>query len=105
MNHLKLNSELVMLGFFQVEMLLHGYCQGLLSRDGVQEMLSIGKTRFFAILKEYPQDPEPFSIAYERHTLGQPLLAPHHETLSCQFRKLARNWAESDLSLTAGTSS
>lgn len=55
----------------QVKMLLHGYCQGLLSRDEIQEMLSIGKTRFFAILKEYRQDPEAFSIAYERHTPGR----------------------------------
>jgi hypothetical protein len=33
--------------------------------------LSIGKTRFFALLKEYRQDPEAFSIAYERHTSGR----------------------------------
>ena len=55
----------------QVKMLLHGYCQGLLSRDEIQKMLCIGKTRFFAILKEYRQDPEAFSIAYERHTPGR----------------------------------
>jgi hypothetical protein len=55
----------------QVKMLLHGYCQGLLSRDEIQEMLSIGKTRFFAILKEYRQDPEAFSITYKRRTPGR----------------------------------
>jgi hypothetical protein len=34
-------------------------------------MLGIGKTRFFALLKEYQQDPEAFSVAYERHTPGR----------------------------------
>lgn len=31
-------------------------------------MLSIGKTRFFALLKQYRQDPETFSLSYERAT-------------------------------------
>ena len=52
----------------QVKVLLNGYCQGLLVRAEIQEMLGIGKTRFFALLKEYQKDPEAFSVAYERHT-------------------------------------
>jgi hypothetical protein len=52
----------------QVRVLLRGYCQGLLERPEIQEMLVIGKTRFFALLKEYRQSPEAFSLAYERHT-------------------------------------
>ena len=55
----------------QVRVLLKGYCQGLLRRAEVQEMLEIGKTRFFALLKEYRTDPEAFSIAYERPTPGR----------------------------------
>jgi len=55
----------------QVQVLLRGYCQGVLARAEVQEMLGIGKTRFFALLKEYRQDSEAFSIAYERHTPGR----------------------------------
>jgi hypothetical protein len=55
----------------QVKVLLNGYCQGLLGRSEVQEMLEIGKTRFFALLTEYRQDPEAFSVAYERHTAGR----------------------------------
>jgi hypothetical protein len=55
----------------QVRVLLNGYCQGLLARAEIQEMLGIGKTRFFALLKEYQQDPEAFSVAYERHTPGR----------------------------------
>jgi len=55
----------------QVRMLLKGYCQGLLERANIQEMLGIGKTRFFALLKEYRQDPVAFSVAYERSTPGR----------------------------------
>ena len=52
----------------QVKVLLQGYCQGTMSRAEVEEMLHIGKTRFFALLKEYQQGPVTFSITYERAT-------------------------------------
>jgi transposase len=52
----------------QVKVLLQGYCQRLLARAEIQEMLGISKSRFFALLKEYRKDPEAFSIAYERHS-------------------------------------
>jgi len=39
-----------------------------MSRVEVEEMLNIGKTRFFALLKEYRQSPATFAIAYERDT-------------------------------------
>lgn len=54
----------------QVKVLLQGYCQGNLSRCDVEEMLGIGKTRFFALLKAYRQDPVAFSIDYQRATPG-----------------------------------
>ena len=52
----------------QVKVLLQGYCQGKMKRTEVQEMLGIGKSRFFVLLKEYRQNPDNFSIAYERLT-------------------------------------
>jgi transposase len=55
----------------QVKVLFQGYCQGNLSRPEVQEMLGIGKTRFFALLKAYRQDPHAFTIAYQRSTQGR----------------------------------
>ena len=55
----------------QVKVLFQGYCQGNLSRPDVEEMLGIGKTRFFALLKTYHQDPDAFSIAYQRSTQGR----------------------------------
>ena len=52
----------------QVKVLFQGYCQGPLSRADVQELLGIAKSRFFALLKAYRQDPERFTIAYQRST-------------------------------------
>ena len=55
----------------QVKVLFQGYCQGNLSRSDVEEMLGIGKTRFFTHLKTYRRDPGAFSIAYQRSTRGR----------------------------------
>jgi hypothetical protein len=55
----------------QVKILLQGYCHGNLSRSEVEEMLAIGKTRFFALLKSYRHDPDMFSIDYQRSTQGR----------------------------------
>jgi ribosomal protein S17 len=55
----------------QVKVLFQGYCQGNFSRSDVEEMLGIGKTRFFALLKAYRQAPETFSINYHRSTSGR----------------------------------
>ena len=52
----------------QIKVLLQGYCQGNIARTDLQELLGIGKTRFFALLKAYRHDPEAFSIAYQRET-------------------------------------
>jgi hypothetical protein len=52
----------------QVKVLLQGYCQGTMTRLEVEEMLKIGKTRFFALLNEYRLSPETFSLVYERDT-------------------------------------
>lgn len=50
----------------QVKALLKGYCQGILDRAVIEEVLEIGRSRFFALLKEYRHDPDTFSIAYQR---------------------------------------
>jgi hypothetical protein len=50
----------------QVKVLFQGYCQGQLARTDLQDLLGIGKSRFFALLKAYRQDPEGFTIAYRR---------------------------------------
>lgn len=52
----------------QVRVLLQGYCQGQLRRTDVQDLLGVGRSRFFALLKVYRQDPEGFTVAYQRQT-------------------------------------
>jgi hypothetical protein len=51
-----------------VRNLLRGYAEGLLDRGEVEELLGIGKTQFFALLKLYRRDPEKFSLFYQRRT-------------------------------------
>jgi hypothetical protein len=55
----------------QVKVLFQGYLQGQLTRAALEELLEINKTRFFALLKAYRQDPQAFSIAYQRSTKGR----------------------------------
>ncbi|MDI6768279.1 MAG: hypothetical protein QMD04_01225, partial [Anaerolineales bacterium] len=52
----------------QIKVLLRGYCQGLINRADIQAVLGIGKTRFFALLKVYQQDPNALSLVYQRTT-------------------------------------
>lgn len=50
----------------QVKELLKAYEAGHLSRAEIETTLEIGKTRFFALLKQYREGPGAFSIAYQR---------------------------------------
>jgi len=52
----------------QIKFLFRAYSQCLLARTQVQEILGVGKTRFFALLKQYRQDPGAFSVCYTRAT-------------------------------------
>ena len=52
----------------QVKALLKGYYQGTLDRSAVEEILGIGKTSFFALLRQYRFDPDKFSLSYQRTT-------------------------------------
>lgn len=50
----------------QVKALLKGYLEKNLERREVEEVLGIGKARFFSLLREYRDDPEGFSVEYRR---------------------------------------
>jgi transposase len=52
----------------QVKLLLQRYTEGEFSRAEIEEVLGIGKTRFFGLLKAYRDEPKAFSIEYERRT-------------------------------------
>jgi transposase len=61
----------------QIRLLYRRYCEGMMSRTEIEEILGIGKTRFFALLKAYRQNPEDFSITYIRN--GSPKLSEQAE--------------------------
>ena len=61
----------------QVRVLFQAYCQGQLRRADLQELLGVGKSRFFALLKAYRRDPERFTVAYQRQTPSR--LSPRAE--------------------------
>ncbi len=50
----------------QVKALLKGYDEGSLDRLAIEEMLEIGRSRFFALLRQYREDRDDFSITYHR---------------------------------------
>ena len=50
----------------QVKDLMQRYINKELSRDHIQQILRIGRRRFFKLLKEYRQNPDQFSIQYSR---------------------------------------
>jgi transposase len=50
----------------QVKFLLHAYLEGRARSAEVQEMLGVGRSRFFDLLQEYRRDAEGFTIAYGR---------------------------------------
>jgi hypothetical protein len=55
----------------QVKVLFQCYTKGSITRDELEKILQINKTRFFAMLKEYRRDPAGFSIAYKRATVAR----------------------------------
>ena len=52
----------------QVKLVLQHYSEGRMTRKEIEEILGIGKTRFFALLKQYRKMPDSFSMGYERST-------------------------------------
>ena len=50
----------------QIKELIERYLKNEIERKYIQEVLSIGKTRFFALIKDYRKNPNEFSIQYRR---------------------------------------
>lgn len=55
----------------QIKILLSSYEAGHISRREIESTLGIHKTRFFALIKRFCQDPDSFSIDYRRHSPGR----------------------------------
>ena len=62
----------------QIKLLFQSYCQGQVSRADLQEMIGIGKSHFFVLLKAYQDNPDRFTIAYQRKTHAR--ISPAAET-------------------------
>jgi len=54
----------------QVKELIERYLRKEIERKYIQEVLGIGKTRFFSLIKAYRQNPDEFSIQYTRKENG-----------------------------------
>ena len=52
----------------QVKELIERYLRKEIPRDYIQEILGIGKTRFFALVSRFREDPCAFSIQYTRRS-------------------------------------
>jgi len=63
----------------QVKELLERYSKREIERKYIQEILGIGKSRFFMLLKQYQEDPQLFTIQYERNT--PPRISPEVEQI------------------------
>jgi hypothetical protein len=50
----------------QVKELLQKYVDGAVKRKYLQEILGVGKSRFFEIIQSYRKDPKTFSVDYKR---------------------------------------
>jgi hypothetical protein len=50
----------------QIRLVFKKYQDGQLSRESIQELLGIGKSRFFTLLKQYRMDPMKMSVGYHR---------------------------------------
>jgi hypothetical protein len=61
----------------QVKVLFTSYERGHLSREEIEHTLGIGKTRFFALLKELRDNADTFSIEY--HRKSQPRISAQEE--------------------------
>ena len=71
----------------QVKELIEKYLRKEIGREYLQEVLEIGKTRFFALVKEYRCDPSLFSIRYIRRQKTRSIPKEIEENV---FRELNR---------------
>jgi hypothetical protein len=62
----------------QIRLLFKRFCEGLMTRMEIEEIIGVSKTRFFALVKAYRLNPESFSMAYLR--TASPKLSVQVET-------------------------
>ena len=62
--HKKFNDD-------QVKAILRNYHEGQMTREHAQELLGVGKSRFFTLLQQYRAHPTSMSIEYQRKAIGR----------------------------------
>lgn len=70
----------------QLKILFVSYQAGHISRTEIENTLGIGKTRFFALLKQFRAHPDSFSIDYRRKSTPR-LSAEDEETIRAELQK------------------
>ena len=70
----------------QVKELIERYLKNEIERKYIQEVLGIGKTRFFALIKEYRKNPSEFSIQYTRKTKTRKISESIEHTIIKELR-------------------
>jgi hypothetical protein len=66
--------------------LLTAYQNGHISRSKIESTLGIGKTRFFALLKQFRNHPDSFSIDYQRKSNAR-LSVETEEKISLELKR------------------
>ncbi len=70
--------------------LINRYLEGKVKREHIQKVLGIGKTRFFALLKKYRQEPN-FSIEYIRKNATNKIPPEVEENIMAKTYYLRKN--------------
>lgn len=68
----------------QVKELISRYLDGKVKREHIQKVLRIGKTRFFAIIKKYRDEPD-FSIEYIRKNATNKIALEVEESIMAEL--------------------
>ena len=65
---------------YQIKDLIIRYLKKKIARKYIQEILGIKKTRFFALIKRFKDDPENFSVSYFRSTPTRTIFKNNRDT-------------------------
>jgi len=79
----------------QIKELIERYLRKEIERKYIQEVLGIGKTRFFSLIKIYRENPDEFSIQYTRNSKTRKISQDIEDNIIKELqieKKLIENW-------------
>ena len=77
---------------WQVKVMFKEYCQGLLDRPLIEEILGIGRSRFFALLNKYLYDIRGCLIKRDIR-VSSPIIITRAKSLGCYQPYLKRTYS------------